>query len=63
MKLIDLVIKQNYKRANIKGIKHLKKIVMDNDCPSYYGFKDSGKKPYCQYSDCNKCWNREVEDR
>lgn len=60
MKLIDLVIKENYPKHKKEGIKYLKKLITNKDCPSFYGYININNTSFCKKEDCKKCWEREV---
>lgn len=54
MKIIDKVLKENKKITYYKIINDL--------CPSRFGYEDLCKAPGNYNLDCHKCWNREVEE-
>lgn len=63
MKIIDLVIKENYSRHRKEGLQILKDMIIEKDCPSYYGYENKHEGSlYCRKSDCVKCWNAEMEE-
>jgi hypothetical protein len=60
MKLIDLIIKENYKNIRQEGLEILKEVLIKKDCPSFYGY-ESNQGIFCRKQDCRRCWNRKVE--
>lgn len=63
MKIIDLVIKDNYKNYRKEGLQILKDMITEKDCPSYYGHENKYERDtFCRKCDCEKCWNREMEE-
>ena len=63
MKIIDLVIKDNYKKVRQEFLYKLKETIIEKDCPSYYGYENKHEGSlYCRKSDCVKCWNAEMEE-
>lgn len=63
MKVIDLVIKDNYKKVRPEFLYKLKETIIEKDCPSYYGYENKHEGSlYCRKSDCVKCWNAETEE-
>lgn len=63
MKLIELVIKENYRNIRQEGLQTLKEVIIRKDCPSFYGHENKYERhTFCRKQDCKKCWEREVEE-
>ena len=47
----------------LENIEEVKRIIMENSCPSEFGLEDCEDKPEMGCSlCCEDCWNEEVEE-